>query len=119
MACRGCSITPSGWPTRWTRAVDGVDGWNQVRAGGFDLLVTDVDMPRMTGLQLVQAVRSDARLRDLPAVIVSYKEREEDRLRHATGRLQLADELNRVGGVFREQPPVHRNHITRGDSFRP
>jgi two-component system sensor histidine kinase and response regulator WspE len=62
-------------------AVDGVDGWNQVRVGRFDLLVTDVDMPRMTGLQLVQAVRADDRLRDLPVVIVSYKERDEDRAR--------------------------------------
>ena len=62
-------------------AVDGVDGWNKVRAEPFDLLVSDVDMPRMTGLQLVAAVRADPRLKDLPVVIVSYKEREEDRLR--------------------------------------
>ncbi|HJZ54913.1 MAG TPA: response regulator, partial [Gemmataceae bacterium] len=41
----------------------------------------DVDMPRMTGLQLVQAVRADERLKNLPVVIVSYKEREEDRAR--------------------------------------
>jgi two-component system sensor histidine kinase and response regulator WspE len=62
-------------------AVDGVDGWNKVRAETFDLLVSDIDMPRMSGLQLVAAVRADAKLRDLPVVIVSYKEREEDRLR--------------------------------------
>lgn len=62
-------------------AVDGVDGWNAVRAENFDLLVSDIDMPRMSGLQLVSAVRADARLRDLPVIIVSYKEREEDRLR--------------------------------------
>ncbi|MCI0702569.1 MAG: hybrid sensor histidine kinase/response regulator [Planctomycetia bacterium] len=64
-----------------TVAVDGMDGWNKVRADRFDLMVSDVDMPRMTGLQLVQAVRGDDRLKDLPVIIVSYKEREEDRLR--------------------------------------
>lgn len=64
-----------------TVAVDGMDGWNKARAEPFDLIITDVDMPRMTGLQLVKAIRDSATLRDLPVVIVSYKEREEDRLR--------------------------------------
>jgi two-component system sensor histidine kinase and response regulator WspE len=62
-------------------AVDGQEGWNVVRGGGFDLVVTDVDMPRMNGVDLVRAMRNDPALRDLPVVIVSYKEREEDRLR--------------------------------------
>lgn len=62
-------------------AVDGMDGWNQIRAGQFDLVVTDVDMPRMTGIQLVQSIRADDRLKNLPVIIVSYKEREEDRQR--------------------------------------
>jgi two-component system sensor histidine kinase and response regulator WspE len=61
-------------------AVDGMDGWNQVRSGNFDLMVSDVDMPRMTGIQLVKAVRGDDRLKHLPVIIVSYKEREEDRM---------------------------------------
>ena len=62
-------------------AVDGRDGWNQVRRGGYDLVVTDVDMPRMTGLDLVKAIRDHEALGDLPVVIISYKDREEDRLR--------------------------------------
>jgi two-component system, chemotaxis family, sensor histidine kinase and response regulator WspE len=62
-------------------AVDGMDGWNQVRSGRFDLIVSDVDMPRMTGLELVKSMREDERLRDVPVIIVSYKDREEDRLR--------------------------------------
>jgi two-component system sensor histidine kinase and response regulator WspE len=62
-------------------AVDGKDGWNSVRAEHFDLVVTDVDMPRMNGLELVQAIRADPTLRSLPVIIVSYKERDEDRLR--------------------------------------
>ncbi len=61
-------------------AVDGADGWNAVRGGRYDLLVTDVDMPRMNGLELVAAVRREPRLADLPIIIVSYKDREEDRL---------------------------------------
>ncbi len=62
-------------------AVDGQEGWNMVRAGRFDLIISDVDMPRMNGLEFVQAMRNDPALRDVPVIIVSYKEREEDRLR--------------------------------------
>lgn len=62
-------------------AVDGKEGWNAVRAEHFDLVITDVDMPRMNGLELVQAMRNDVSLRSVPVIIVSYKEREEDRLR--------------------------------------
>jgi two-component system sensor histidine kinase and response regulator WspE len=62
-------------------AVDGQEGWNAIRAGEFDLLVTDVDMPRMDGLELVRLVRADPELRELPIVIISYKDREEDRMR--------------------------------------
>jgi two-component system sensor histidine kinase and response regulator WspE len=62
-------------------AVDGQEGWNRVRAERFDLVVSDIDMPRMNGLDLVRAIRQDGSLKDLPVIIVSYKDREEDRLR--------------------------------------
>jgi two-component system sensor histidine kinase and response regulator WspE len=62
-------------------AVDGIDGWNAVRSKDYDLLITDVDMPRMDGIELVGLVKKDARLRALPVMIVSYKDRPEDRAR--------------------------------------
>jgi len=62
-------------------AVDGMDGWNAVRLGQFDLVVTDIDMPRMNGIELVTLIKGDPRLRNLPVMIVSYKDREEDRRR--------------------------------------
>jgi two-component system, chemotaxis family, sensor histidine kinase and response regulator WspE len=62
-------------------AVDGMDGWNAVRTGDYDLVVTDVDMPRLDGIELVTLIRKDSRLRSLPVMIVSYKDREEDRQR--------------------------------------
>ncbi|MFM8292403.1 MAG: hybrid sensor histidine kinase/response regulator [Planctomycetia bacterium] len=62
-------------------AVDGMDGWNAVRGGHYDLVVTDVDMPRMDGIGLVGLIKGDPARRDVPIVIVSYKDREEDRLR--------------------------------------
>ncbi|WP_019447968.1 hybrid sensor histidine kinase/response regulator [Cupriavidus sp. BIS7] len=62
-------------------AVDGMDGWNVLRAEQFDLVITDVDMPRMDGIELVSRIRGDARLMQLPVMIVSYKDREQDRER--------------------------------------
>jgi len=62
-------------------AVDGMDGWNVLRAESFDLVITDVDMPRMDGIELVTRMRADARLAQLPVMIVSYKDREQDRER--------------------------------------
>lgn len=60
-------------------AVDGLEGWTMLRAEKFDLLVTDIDMPKMDGIELVKLVRSDLRLNRLPVVVVSYKDREEDK----------------------------------------
>ncbi|MFC4277640.1 hybrid sensor histidine kinase/response regulator [Achromobacter aloeverae] len=62
-------------------AVDGMDGWNMLRAGTYDLVVTDVDMPRMDGIELVTRIRHDTRLQSLHVMVVSYKDRPEDRQR--------------------------------------
>jgi two-component system sensor histidine kinase and response regulator WspE len=62
-------------------AIDGIDGWNMVRSGGYDLVVTDVDMPRMDGIELVTLIRKDVQLNRLPILIVSYKDRADDRAR--------------------------------------
>jgi two-component system sensor histidine kinase and response regulator WspE len=61
-------------------AVDGVDGWNCVRNASYDLVITDIDMPRMNGIELVRTIRQDVKLSFIPIIIVSYKDREEDRL---------------------------------------
>jgi len=62
-------------------AVDGMDGWNAARTGHFDLMVTDIDMPRMDGIELVTLIKKDPNLKNMPVMIISYKDREEDRQR--------------------------------------
>ena len=61
-------------------AVDGMDGWNAVRSGDYRLVITDIDMPRMNGIELVKLIRQDEVLKNMPVMVVSYKDREEDRL---------------------------------------
>ncbi len=62
-------------------AVDGMDAWNAARTGHFDLVITDVDMPRMDGIEFVTLLKKDSNLKSLPVMIVSYKDRAEDRRR--------------------------------------
>jgi two-component system sensor histidine kinase and response regulator WspE len=65
-------------------AVDGLDGLHTARdlaaAGGLDIVVSDIDMPRMNGIEFVRALRADSRFDAVPIVFVSYKDREEDRV---------------------------------------
>jgi two-component system sensor histidine kinase and response regulator WspE len=61
-------------------AVDGVEGWNAVRTKEYDLVISDIDMPRMNGIELVQQIKGNSRLNSLPIIIISYRDREEDRM---------------------------------------
>ena len=62
-------------------AVDGMDGWNILQGDSrFDLVISDIDMPRMNGIEFIRKIRHDPGLKGLPVIIVSYKDREEDRM---------------------------------------
>lgn len=62
-------------------AADGMEAWEAVRTIRYDLVVTDVDMPRLDGIGLTTRIKADVAKRSMPVVILSYKDREEDRLR--------------------------------------
>jgi two-component system sensor histidine kinase and response regulator WspE len=64
-----------------TTAQNGLEAWNLLRLNNYDLLVSDVDMPQMNGIELVQKVRDNPRLARMPVIILSYKDREHDRRR--------------------------------------
>jgi two-component system chemotaxis sensor kinase CheA len=60
-------------------AVDGADAWQQLQADGADLVVSDVDMPRMTGLELCRRIRSSAEHREVAGVLVTSLDDQADR----------------------------------------
>lgn len=64
-----------------TVAVDGADGWNTLQLQEFAMVVSDVDMPRMTGIELVRKIKAHSVLKDIPVVIVSYKDRDDERVK--------------------------------------
>ncbi|MFA5371546.1 MAG: hybrid sensor histidine kinase/response regulator [Sideroxydans sp.] len=66
---------------RVTTAVDGVDAYTTLKTGTFDLIVSDVEMPRMDGFDLTAKVRADKQLGALPVVLVTSLESREHRER--------------------------------------
>ena len=57
--------------TNTAEADDGATALPMLQNGNFDFLVTDWNMPGMTGIDLLKAVRSDGKLKDLPVLMVT------------------------------------------------
>ncbi len=66
---------------RVTLAEDGLDGLKKAREGRFDAVLTDVEMPNMDGFTLTGKLREEENYRDTPIVIITSREKEEDKRR--------------------------------------
>jgi two-component system chemotaxis sensor kinase CheA len=64
-----------------TSAVDGADALDKLRAQPYDLVVSDVEMPRVDGFQLTARIRSDLAMHELPVVLITSLASEEHRRR--------------------------------------
>lgn len=59
-------------------AEDGVDALNKLRGGGFDFVVSDWNMPNMTGIDLLKNIRKDPTLKHLPVLMVTAEAKREN-----------------------------------------
>lgn len=64
-----------------TLAEDGIDGFNKALNQTFDAILTDVEMPNMDGFSLTAKLRGEERYRNTPIVIITSREKEEDKRR--------------------------------------
>jgi two-component system chemotaxis sensor kinase CheA len=64
-----------------TTAVDGVEAMDVLKKEQFTLVVSDIEMPRMNGIELTTRIRSDQELADLPVILVTALESADDRQR--------------------------------------
>jgi len=55
----------------YMHAADGIEALAIIKTGGINLLITDLNMPKLDGKGLLQAVKSSPRLTDLPVIVVS------------------------------------------------
>ena len=59
-------------------AEDGVQALAKLKAGPFDFVVSDINMPNMTGFDLLKAIKADEALKSLPVLMVTAEARKED-----------------------------------------
>lgn len=57
--------------SHFDEADDGSTAWPMVQTGKYDFIVSDWNMPQMTGLQLLKNVRADAKLKDTPFLLIT------------------------------------------------
>jgi two-component system chemotaxis sensor kinase CheA len=62
-------------------AVDGVEAFAALKEGGFDLVVSDIEMPHMNGFDLTVKIRNDEKLANLPLILVTSLTDPKDRER--------------------------------------
>ena len=59
-------------------AEDGVAALQKLQNGGFDFVVTDINMPNMNGFDLLKSIRADGALKALPVLMITAEARKED-----------------------------------------
>jgi two-component system chemotaxis sensor kinase CheA len=60
-------------------AIDGVQALEKIRQKKFNLVITDITMPRMDGFELTSIIKKEEKFKDIPVIIVTSEENEEDR----------------------------------------
>ncbi|MDI6757420.1 MAG: response regulator transcription factor [Endomicrobiia bacterium] len=61
-------------------ACDGADGWEKLKAGGYNLAIVDINMPRMDGYQLCGEIRKSETLKETPVIMLTVRSRDEEQI---------------------------------------
>ena len=64
--------------TNVEEADDGVVAMQKLRGGGFDFVISDWNMPNMTGIELLRNVRADPALKNLPLLMITAEAKKEN-----------------------------------------
>ena len=72
-----------------TTATSGQKAWEELMGAGFDLVITDFQMPGMTGGELCERMGEDSRLAEIPVILLTAKGFESDVIHHLEALTQL------------------------------
>jgi two-component system, chemotaxis family, chemotaxis protein CheY len=97
----------SGFPIQEIHeATDGLDALEQLQRSPADLVLTDINMPRMDGEELIRAIKTDSRLCDIPIIVVST-----DATQH---RVESLLHLGARGYLAKPFPPERLSELLEG-----
>jgi len=82
----GIALTQAGYGV--VEAVDGQDGLSKAGGGGISLVISDVNMPRLNGIEMVEKMKADAKLAPLPIVMLTSE-----------GQPTIIDRAKKAGAV--------------------
>jgi two-component system, chemotaxis family, chemotaxis protein CheY len=82
----GIALTQAGYGV--VEAVDGQDGLLKAGAGGISLVISDVNMPRLNGIEMLEKLKADAKIASLPVVMLTSE-----------GQPTIIDRAKKAGAV--------------------
>lgn len=65
-------------------ATNGLEAWNEINNKDFELIITDLDIPKLNGIDLIKRIKSNLRYKDIPILVISHNEKEESRIESLT-----------------------------------
>ena len=101
-----CSALRSGGFTRLRTATDGMEAHALFNAESFDLVISDLEMPRMTGLQLAEAIRNGAHRKAIPIILLTS--RADASFVREAGRLRLSAYLLKPASAVQIQQAARK-----------
>jgi len=68
-ALMACALKPQGYTV--VQAVDGSDGLEKMGGQKVDLVISDLHMPKMNGIDMIRAIRDDTRYDGVPIILLT------------------------------------------------
>jgi len=98
------ALKPHGYTV--VQAVDGTDGLGKMGAHQIDLVISDLNMPKMNGIEMIRAIRDDNRLDGVPIILMTAQGQKEEMHKYkvfgVTGWISKPFELREICSIVKK-----------------